>query len=298
MTSPSTSNGSTTEVNAKILENPTRTQGRSARSCYQSTQLSNVSDDKVRGAQSSTRGRNTAKSSRRRSKASKLDDVTIPALVRKPRRHNKKTHDSNTPTNPNFKLSNRTSKSSVTTSISGSSNLPTQSASSASSTSSSVGRVIQLAKEAADLDFECYGRRTTIMDLILDAKPPVEKYAEDVLMDAMDLGKKFNSSLPPPPPNHSFRKAKDLVGYWAQQESMWRGRQFGVYEDSTMDFSPRNIYNVSAERTTASWSSDKEEDREHGDIIGLLDSSTAATNSTGYLSSNATTTMMVPRLHG
>jgi len=114
--------------------------------------------------------------------------------------------------------------------------------------SSQAKELLHLAKEAANLDLECLGRRPFIMDLILDTKPTITKYREDILMDALEETKQRFY----PKADYSFRKPSDLRKYWSEQEELWRNVPLDLGD--SLDFSPKKLYHVSAERTTA-WNS-------------------------------------------
>ncbi|KAI0082375.1 hypothetical protein K474DRAFT_1671071 [Panus rudis PR-1116 ss-1] len=109
------------------------------------------------------------------------------------------------------------------------------------SSSSEAREILRLARETVqDYDLTEQGSKPSLMDVILDARPPVTRYSEDLLFDAIEFGK--------PQPIDGFKTQRDLYDYWAHQEFLWRGLKV-----EPMDVSPRKIYHVSAERSTATW---------------------------------------------
>lgn len=108
------------------------------------------------------------------------------------------------------------------------------------------------ARRAAARDADVRGRRPFIMDVILNARAPVSEYSEDVLMDALE---RSQAALPRARRHYAFDGVESVDAYWADQAALWRG----VAADQR-DGSPLQRYQVSAERSTAGWEIDGDED--------------------------------------
>ncbi|OBZ77130.1 NADH dehydrogenase [ubiquinone] iron-sulfur protein 8, mitochondrial [Grifola frondosa] len=109
--------------------------------------------------------------------------------------------------------------------------------------------LLRRAQQSAEVDTDWLGRRPFVMDLILNARPPVSAYSEDILMEALE-----RSRTPRPRGEYMFGDPGALDAYWADQAAVWRG----VAVDR-MDFPSGIGYEVSAERTTASWAEGAED---------------------------------------
>ncbi|TCD67571.1 hypothetical protein EIP91_012268 [Steccherinum ochraceum] len=137
-------------------------------------------------------------------------------------------------------------------------------ASSTSASSSEAQHVLRLAREVTteefDPDLNIRGRRPFIMDVILDAQPaPVTQFSEDLLMDAIE-------SRRSPRHPHTLSSKRDLDAYWDAEHALWRGIP---RVEAGADISPRVVYHVSAERSTASWDARLDlDERQEGALAG------------------------------
>ncbi|KAJ3483950.1 hypothetical protein NLI96_g5981 [Meripilus lineatus] len=106
-----------------------------------------------------------------------------------------------------------------------------------------------------------------IMDIILDSLPPVTISTSDELMETIDSFKRFTATLDSVSNLHtrSSIDSKDLEEYWRVQAKVWQG-----VAEGPSDYSPRRIYHVSAERSTASWDSGTQSD--YNSLGGMMGS--------------------------
>jgi len=88
------------------------------------------------------------------------------------------------------------------------------------------------------------------MDVILNARPPVTEYSEDILMEALEL-----SQAALPREHYDFGDEDSLEQYWADQASLWRGAGL-----DQMHYPSDKRYQVSAERSTVYWQVGESED--------------------------------------
>ncbi|PCH40858.1 hypothetical protein WOLCODRAFT_162603 [Wolfiporia cocos MD-104 SS10] len=110
--------------------------------------------------------------------------------------------------------------------------------------------LLRQAQAVAELDTDWLGRRPFIMDVILNAKPPVSEYSEDIVMEALE-----RSQAALPRQQYQFDDHEGVEQYWADQAVLWRGVAVGRGH-RPLD----KGYRVSAERSTASWPVDAEDD--------------------------------------
>lgn len=96
------------------------------------------------------------------------------------------------------------------------------------------------------------GRRVSIMDVVLDAQPATARLDADDFLDAIEQAQRIALALPSP--EDDWLADLFVPGrYEARQAAFWREVLAPVVEDA-----PYHLYNVSAERTTASWSAELE----------------------------------------
>lgn len=92
------------------------------------------------------------------------------------------------------------------------------------------------------------------MDVILNSRAPVSEYSEDIVMEALER----SEVAFPVKHAYAFDDNDDGVEqYWADQATLWRGMQS---DDEEPQLSDLNRFQESAERSTASWPSDAEDD--------------------------------------
>ncbi|KDQ64415.1 hypothetical protein JAAARDRAFT_28041 [Jaapia argillacea MUCL 33604] len=81
------------------------------------------------------------------------------------------------------------------------------------------------------------------MDIILDSRPPVTEFREDILMGAIELGKRW--AIPTPRQSCTLSDRKSVDAYWADQEAIWR-------DSTNVNMVPVTKLPLSAERSTLS----------------------------------------------
>ena len=92
------------------------------------------------------------------------------------------------------------------------------------------------------------------MDVILNSRAPVSEYSEDIVMEALER----SEAAFPVKHGYVFDDNDDGVEqYWADQATLWRGMES---DDDEPQVSDLTRFQESAERSTASWPSDAEED--------------------------------------
>ena len=93
------------------------------------------------------------------------------------------------------------------------------------------------------------------MDVILNSRAPVSQYSEDIVMEALER----SEAAFPVKHDYVFDDNDDGVEqYWADQATLWRGMESDDDEPQISDLN--NRFQESAERSTASWPSDAEDD--------------------------------------
>ncbi|KAI0940158.1 hypothetical protein AcV5_001339 [Taiwanofungus camphoratus] len=114
--------------------------------------------------------------------------------------------------------------------------------------SSPARELLRRAQQTAEVDTDWLGRRPFVMDVILNAMPPVSEYSEDIVMEALE-----RSQAVFPRDDYVFDDQESLERYWADHAALWRGV---AVQPAHYPSSKR--YQVSAERSTASWTTDTE----------------------------------------
>ncbi|OCH96007.1 hypothetical protein OBBRIDRAFT_830601 [Obba rivulosa] len=104
--------------------------------------------------------------------------------------------------------------------------------------------LLKRAQQGAEADAASSGRRPFIMDIILDSRPPVSAYSEDVLMDAIERSHAFARGRER---EYVFTDRYSLDSYWADQAALWRG-----VADEAMNYPSAKRFRTSAERSTVS----------------------------------------------
>ncbi|KAI9000803.1 hypothetical protein BD414DRAFT_451489 [Trametes punicea] len=115
-----------------------------------------------------------------------------------------------------------------------------------SPSSSPAKDLLRRAQQCAATDTDASGRRPFIMDLILGDRPVVSQYSEDIIMEAIELSR---DALRPAAGTPTLADARSL-------ELRWEGQADEVFTAASGN-SPQLMsagYQVSAERTTATWS--------------------------------------------
>ncbi|KAH9833715.1 uncharacterized protein C8Q71DRAFT_859992 [Rhodofomes roseus] len=113
--------------------------------------------------------------------------------------------------------------------------------------------LLRKAQKVVEADAAMFGKRPTIMDVILNARAPVTAYSEDIVMEALER----SEAAFPAMHDFDFDDSDGVEQYWAVQAMMWRGHDEDDSEPRPPDW---NRYQESAERSTASWPSGAEED--------------------------------------
>ena len=115
--------------------------------------------------------------------------------------------------------------------------------------------LLRKAQQVAEADAALLGRRPSIMDVILNSRAPVSQYSEDIVMEALER----SEAAFPVKHDYVFDDNGDGVEqYWADQATLWRGMESDDEVPQVSDL--RNRFQESAERSTASWPSDAEDD--------------------------------------
>ncbi|GBE79906.1 hypothetical protein BKA93DRAFT_196729 [Sparassis latifolia] len=96
------------------------------------------------------------------------------------------------------------------------------------------------------------GQRPFIMDVILNARPPVSEYTEDASLEARHR-KEVQTRVSQH--HYVFRDKDSLERYWADQALLCRS-----IAAQPPHYPPENKFQLSAERSTASWDEDGNED--------------------------------------
>ena len=113
---------------------------------------------------------------------------------------------------------------------------------------------IHRARATAELSKGRGGKQVSIMDVILDAQQPTAGLDADDLMDAMEQYQRI--AFARPSAEDDFLADMFVPGrYEARQEALWRD-----IAAAQMDYSPKSIYHVSAERSTATWDASLDSD--------------------------------------
>lgn len=114
--------------------------------------------------------------------------------------------------------------------------------------------LLRNAQQVVEADAAMLGRRPSIMDVILNSRAPVSEYSEDIVMEALER----SEAAFPVKRDFVFDVNDDGVEqYWADQATLWRGMES---DDEEPQLSDLNRFQESAERSTASWPSDAEDD--------------------------------------
>ncbi|KZT71441.1 hypothetical protein DAEQUDRAFT_809778 [Daedalea quercina L-15889] len=114
--------------------------------------------------------------------------------------------------------------------------------------------LLRKAQQVVEADAALLGKRPCIMDVILNAKAPVSEYSEDIVMEALER----SEAAFPVKHDYAFADDDGVERYWADQAILWRGWD----SDSDDEAQPSDLirFQESAERSTASWPSDAEDD--------------------------------------
>lgn len=106
--------------------------------------------------------------------------------------------------------------------------------------------LLRKAQQVVDLNTDDAGRRPCVMDVILNAKPPVFQYSEDIVMEALE---RSAAALPRQRVAYVVEDGGILDQSSGDQVAL--RQEIAVHE---VHYLPGKRYQVSAERSTASWS--------------------------------------------
>ncbi|EKM59296.1 uncharacterized protein PHACADRAFT_169821 [Phanerochaete carnosa HHB-10118-sp] len=105
---------------------------------------------------------------------------------------------------------------------------------------------IRRARAAADLSSLGCGKDVSIMDVILDAQAPTARLDADDLLDAIEQCQRTALARP---------SAEDDVLADMFVPGRYEARQIAFWQDVTaaLEYAPKSLYRLSAERSTAAW---------------------------------------------
>lgn len=105
---------------------------------------------------------------------------------------------------------------------------------------------IQRARAAADLTSMGRGKQVSIMDVILDSQAPTARLDAEDLIDAIEQYQCIAFARP---------SAEDDLLADMFVPGRYEARQAAFWQDvrDALEYSPKSIYHVSAERSTAAW---------------------------------------------
>lgn len=105
---------------------------------------------------------------------------------------------------------------------------------------------IRRARAAAECSGRGRGRHVSIMDVVLDAQAPTARLDADDLLDAIEQHQR--AALARPSAEDDLLADMFVPGrYEARQRALWREAA------AALEYWPKSLYHVSAERTTAAW---------------------------------------------
>ncbi|CAL1701275.1 unnamed protein product [Somion occarium] len=118
---------------------------------------------------------------------------------------------------------------------------------------SEAKEILRRARETIRLNSKSPGHPPFLMDTVLNSQAPNTANLEELLTEALDhkLGRSFH------PDAAHYRN-----DYWTNEPYLWRGVAV-----EPLDLSPRKIYHVSAERSTASWDSTLDGEDSHDRVL-------------------------------
>ncbi|KAI0650521.1 hypothetical protein C8Q79DRAFT_1006776 [Trametes meyenii] len=112
--------------------------------------------------------------------------------------------------------------------------------------SSPAQDLLRRARRSAASGVDAFGRRPTVMDVVLASLPVVSRYSEDVIMEAIELSRDALK----PAAGTSVLEERSLAPAWDGRAAISRTARVA---GRTPQLLPHAGYQVSAERSTAVW---------------------------------------------